>query len=425
MTVRHFPPRRCLPVALVSLGLVLLVGACQSTSKPADPEAAAASSLGPAGDSTTGEGELPVAEPPTLAAKVDVAPGEPVQRFGDEIVAAGRFFRAGTPVVLWLDPGGYDGYRVERRFSPLDRAGWKESVADNPALGTPNRYGMRAAVLSPAEREQVRGGGWDLPQLQRVIDQFVLHYDASGTSARCFEGLHDHRGLSIHFLLDVDGTIYQTLDLKERAWHATVSNSRSIGIEIANIGAYPLSNDKALARWYGRDASGAVRLTMPPESRPGLVRTPGFVGRPDRPEPVVGRIHGEEFRQYDFTPEQYAALIRLTAALSAVFPNLPCDYPRDTSGHVVPHKLDDAALAAYRGVLGHFHIQSNKIDPGPALQWERVIGGARRLLGLPELPAPDATAPPVPTVAPVDEEQSAEAAVPTVTAEEESSVDPA
>jgi N-acetyl-anhydromuramyl-L-alanine amidase AmpD len=37
-------------------------------------------------------------------------------------------------------------------------------------------------------------------------------------------------------MLDLDGTIYQTLDLKERASHATIANSRSIGIEIANMG---------------------------------------------------------------------------------------------------------------------------------------------------------------------------------------------
>ena len=34
-------------------------------------------------------------------------------------------------------------------------------------------------------------------------------------------------------MLDVDGTIYQTLDVKERAWHATTSNTRAVGIEIA------------------------------------------------------------------------------------------------------------------------------------------------------------------------------------------------
>jgi N-acetylmuramoyl-L-alanine amidase len=38
-------------------------------------------------------------------------------------------------------------------------------------------------------------------------------------------------------------------------------------------------------------------------------------------------------------------------------------------------------------VLAHYHIQANKVDPGPAFDWDRVIGGARRELGLPPLPA--------------------------------------
>jgi len=31
-------------------------------------------------------------------------------------------------------------------------------------------------------------------------------------------------------------------------------------------------------------------------------------------------------------------------------------------------------------VLGHYHIQTNKNDPGPAFQFDLVIDGARRLL---------------------------------------------
>ena len=58
-------------------------------------------------------------------------------------------------------------------------------------------------------------GGWDIPLLQRVVDQFVIHYDVAGTSRNCFEVLQDKRGLSVHFMLDLDGTIYQSLDLKE------------------------------------------------------------------------------------------------------------------------------------------------------------------------------------------------------------------
>ena len=42
--------------------------------------------------------------------------------------------------------------------------------------------------------------------------------------------------------------------------------------------------------------------------------------------------------------------------------------------------LPDDDLANYRGVLGHYHVQLNKVDPGPAFQWETVINGARALI---------------------------------------------
>ncbi len=56
-------------------------------------------------------------------------PGALTRRWGDEIVVAGQLVHSGTPVVLWLDPGGYDAYRVERRFSPLEKADWEHSIS--------------------------------------------------------------------------------------------------------------------------------------------------------------------------------------------------------------------------------------------------------------------------------------------------------
>src|SRR5579864_2042811 len=73
-------------------------------------------------------------------------------RKGDEIVAAGQFFHTGTPVVLWMDPGGYDAYRVERRFSPIAKADWRDSAAENKSLVSPNRYDMREDGLTPDEK---------------------------------------------------------------------------------------------------------------------------------------------------------------------------------------------------------------------------------------------------------------------------------
>src|SRR5262245_49945725 len=75
-----------------------------------------------------------------------VAQSEP--RKGDEIVAAGQFFHTGTPVVLWMDPGGYDAYRVERRFAPFEKSGWSNSTAEVKTLRTPNRYGLRERGLT-------------------------------------------------------------------------------------------------------------------------------------------------------------------------------------------------------------------------------------------------------------------------------------
>lgn len=301
-------------------------------------------------------------------------------RKGDEIMVAGRMIHTGTRVVLWSDPGGYDAYRVERRFAPFEESDWETSKKKAKDLSTPNRYGLRRANLTPEQLERVRGGGWRLEELQEVVDQFVIHFDVCGTSRQCFKVLHDIRCLSVHFMLDVDGTIYQTLDLKERAWHASSSNTRSIGIEIAHIGAYPPGAAKPLAEWYVEREDGTW-LTIPERFGDGGVLTPHFKGKAARPERITGVIQGRELEQYDYTPEQYQALIRLTAALCTVFPKLKCDYPKDADGQATPGKLPDEELAEFQGLIGHYHIQSNKVDPGPAFQWEKVVRGARKEMG--------------------------------------------
>jgi hypothetical protein len=209
-------------------------------------------------------------------------------------------------------------------------------------------------------------------------------------------------------MLDIDGTIYQTMDLAESAPHATKANGRSIGVEIANMGAYGDASHAALLQWYERDASGNVRITLPERLKGGGVRTPDFIGGPARRELVSGVLQGRTYRQYDYTPQQYESLIKLTAALCTVFPKIQCDYPRLKSsvgepaaslkeaagastrpsaiaaageaGALIPHTLSDEQYASYQGLLGHYHVQLDKQDPGPAFQWEGVVQGARSLM---------------------------------------------
>ncbi|MBU6414479.1 MAG: peptidoglycan recognition protein family protein [Planctomycetes bacterium] len=308
--------------------------------------------------------------------------GQVLERRGQEIVIAGQLVHVGAPVVLWTDPGGYDAYRVEKRFAPWAESDWDDKGKTGPQQ--PLRYGIRKAGLSETEFEMVRGGGWSIEQLRERVDQFVMHYDVCGTSRTCFRVLHDQRYLSVHFMLDLDGTIYQTLDVKERAWHATISNDRSVGIEIANMGAYSAKEKDPFAQWYAQDEKG-TRITIPTRLGDGGIRTPSFVGRPARPEPVVGTIGTRELRQYDLTPQQYASLIKLTAALHKALPKIALDYPRDKSGNLINQQLSKEQWQQFQGVLGHYHVQGDKADPGPAFDWDQVVNGARREVGLPRL----------------------------------------
>lgn len=311
----------------------------------------------------------------------DIKIAHRLERQGDEIVVCGQLFHTTAPVVLWTDPGGYDAYRVEKRFAPYEKSSWSAISADSASgVKSPNRFSLRDDGLSPKEIEQVRGGGWPLELLRDKVDQFVYHYDVCGVSRNCFSVLHDERGLSVHFMLDIDGTIYQTLDLKERAWHATSSNSRSIGIEIANMGAYTANEMDPLKQWYSTDENGQTRITVPARFGDGGVRTPNFVGRPIRNKLVWGMVQGKNRRQYDLTAEQYDSMIKLTATLCTVFPKIKCDYPRDAAGQLIIQKLPDEELNKYHGLVGHFHIQIEKSDPGPAFQWDRVVNGAKELM---------------------------------------------
>lgn len=219
---------------------------------------------------------------------------------GRQIVACGQAFDVGRRVVLWDEAGGFDGYRGHFYNDRLTRD-------DEPI------------------------GDWSLPRLRRIVDQIVIHYDAVGSSARCYEVLQK-RGLSTHFMIDADGAIYQTLDLRERAWHAGPANSRSVGIEIAHEGATELPT-------------------------PGGIR---------------GVIQGKRLYQQPFTDAQYAALIDLIAALRRVFPQIAPDYPRAN------HLLSPARFAEHHGLIGHYHVSRQKYDPGPAFDWRRVIDGVRR-----------------------------------------------
>jgi len=290
---------------------------------------------------------VPVDQPgaPRIASEATSPAGDPrADRVvaNDAIVVAGDRFSIGTRVVLWDEPPYFDATVRAPRFDADAAAG------DKPRF-RPGRDGI--------------AGHPDPASLRAAVDQFVLHFDVCGSSERCFRVLHDLRGLSVHFLLDVDGTIYQTLDVREQAWHATKANARSVGVEIANIGAYPIGDAQPLWDWYGVEPGSAVALGERTAGQPVAF--------------VEGEVQGARLVQAEFTPAQEDALVKLAAGLSRALPCIRVDAPRGPDGRVKDAALSSAEFDAFQGILGHFHVQTNKVDPGPAFPWDEFLERVR------------------------------------------------
>lgn len=163
----------------------------------------------------------------------------------------------------------------------------------------------------------------------KSVNLFVLHWDGCTSSHQCFNVLLE-RGLSVHLMLDGDGTVYQALDLAEaRAWHAGDVNERSVGVEIQN----PVRIHRN--RWQS-----------PPRA---VVREPGVNG--DR-----------EQEHLDFYEIQKRRAVELAEVICVHF-GIPRRLPCDERGEV----LRTLAPNAFRGVCGHYHVAEQKPDPGLTL----------------------------------------------------------
>jgi N-acetylmuramoyl-L-alanine amidase len=243
---------------------------------------------------------------------------------GTSIIVAGQAFEVGRPVVLWRDPQGFNAYQTRC----IDQNG---GCCDAES----KRYGVRKGVADGS-----------LGELQTNISQLVLHFDGCVNSRSCFKSMHNRPrpsgtgcGLSAHFMIDADGTIYQTLDLVERAFHAEEANSDSIGVEICNRGRV--------------DRSEWPKLPTDYSTRPTREVT----------------INGDRHEAYEFRPEQYEAIIALTRTLLRVFPKIKPIIP-ELDGKPIMDTLADPL--AFSGILGHLHIEKKKWDPG-ALDWHRIL----------------------------------------------------
>lgn len=238
-------------------------------------------------------------------------------------------------------------------FQNWEESGWNATIeacvqSSEPCTGAgayspdAKNKGARRYAFRPSLRREKDPKHPSLESVQKVIKKFVLHHDGVNSSRTCWNVLHNERGLSCHFLIDNDGTIYQTLDLAFMGFHAAKYNIDSIGVEFCNRG-----DAKKDYNYYAKQG----------------------VNRPTK----LCKINGYTYDAWDFTPAQYAAMQELAAVLVRWLPELPLEYPTepgsskpswDTLGPV--DALGDSFPAMeFKGYLAHYHLTRRKWDPGP------------------------------------------------------------
>jgi len=168
---------------------------------------------------------------------------------------------------------------------------------------------------------------------KRKIRYFVNHWDVCLSSTSC-QNVLDKRGISVHFLIDNDGTIYQTLDMQHAAWHAgsARTNRPSVGVEISNA-YYPKYQDRYVKSGFD-------------------------------PRPIIedAWVHGSKLDPFlGFYPAQIEAVKALWKAINTAT-GIPYEAPVNQFGKTSTKYEQDVAYGSYTGFVSHYHISKAKID---------------------------------------------------------------
>lgn len=162
---------------------------------------------------------------------------------------------------------------------------------------------------------------------------FCTHWDVCLDSRSCSRILQ-RRGISVHFMIDNDGTIYQALDTQHAAWHAGSRkwNHSSIGVEVSNAW-YTKYQNKYVSRGFG-----------------------------ERPVWEDVYVHGKKQPAFlGFYDVQIKALKALYKAIHNAT-GIPLETPLGRDDEMLTTVSKDAAANRFKGFLSHFHLKRSKID---------------------------------------------------------------
>jgi N-acetyl-anhydromuramyl-L-alanine amidase AmpD len=165
--------------------------------------------------------------------------------------------------------------------------------------------------------------------------------------------------VSVPFVLGRNGIIYNLFPSKYWSYHLgpgaiggnTGMSRESIGIEISNIGPLKLIGDNLVTTYSDTDIYCSLA------ERQYYTKLP------------------TKYRNYEYfatyTAAQYEALSKLLKFLCAKY-SLPKNFLNEPERYEV---MTDAAFKNYSGIVTHVNCRPDKVDIGPAFDWNKVLLG--------------------------------------------------
>lgn len=168
-----------------------------------------------------------------------------------------------------------------------------------------------------------------------------------------------NRRVSVPFVVGRNGNIYNLFASKYWSYHLglgtvggnTAMSRECIGIEISNIGPLVSSGDNLVTTYSSADVYCSKDETQ-------------FYSE------LSQNFRG--FKYYaTFTNNQYDSTIKLLKFLCARY-NIPKTFVPEAQRYQTMSASD---FVSFRGIVSHVNCRTDKVDIGPAFDWNRIITG--------------------------------------------------
>jgi N-acetylmuramoyl-L-alanine amidase len=189
----------------------------------------------------------------------------------------------------------------------------------------------------------------------------VLHYTAGYLRGDVASLTAPANPVSVPFVIARNGSILNLWSSKLWAYHLgpgavggnTASSKRTIGIELSNIGFLNKVGNNLVSDHDSTD----VYCSLAETSQYVALKTP-FRGK-------------SYFATY--TPKQYESLVALLRFLTKRYPIKRALLP-EAQRYTL---LTESQLNAFSGIISHANVRPDKLDIGPAFDWQRVANGLK------------------------------------------------